>query len=281
MARWIFSLFLMVGICFLFLGSRITLAQSTATPTPSVSIGEATAVAVTALPGVEQPSDDHNLPGLRALVLTLRDTGRTFTVPVNTLIILQIPRTPFSRLSYNPAILQLIDIMPMPEPLPGGGVQPEIYPAPGWRLIAIHPGVSSLSLGPEPCRAPPCPKMPAFDFHVTIIVRGVVSVTPFPPRPPIVRSDIYVGTVHLNQTIAVQVGQTVTLELPFLSPGRAVQVQFNTAVLRPLPGQNLNYAQPGGWRFVVAQAGTTSLMVLDDSSVLFRVTLTTSSTGVD
>lgn len=127
--------------------------------------------------------------------------------------------------------------------------------------------------------------IPIFNFRVTIVVRGGSYVTPVPPPPP-VRSDIYISTAYLNQTITVQVGQVITLDLPFLSPQQAVYLQYNPAVLQPLPGQDFNHAQPGGWHFVVTQPGTSILSVQGNAcidgnidcapSVLFQVTITTS-----
>ncbi len=293
MARWvIFPITFLVLVVLLLLGTHTnTLAQSTSTPAPFVQSGEATAQAATVMPGVEQ-APGITSPARAALVLTLQDTGRTFTIPVNTLIFLQIPRAPFFRLIYDPSILQEIEVQPLPmQPVQPDGVSPtevpQILPAAGWRLIAIRAGVTSLSLEQQPCRMPPCPMMPIFNFRVTIVVDG--SIGPLPPQPPVVRSDIYIGTAYLNQTIVAQVGQVVTLELPFLSPGRQVHLQFNPGVLRPLPGQDLNYPQPGGWHFVVAGPGTTPLIVQGDAcidgsldcqpTVLFQVTITTSAPG--
>jgi hypothetical protein len=288
MARWM--IFVLVGTCLVLSPglSSSTLAQTTsAAPAGQVTVVQVTAVAVAALPAIQQtPAASGQYRS--TLVLTLEDNGRTFTVPVGALILLHIPRAPFYRLVYDPTILQLIDVQPLPDqpaPNDGGG---QSFPAPGWRLVAIRPGITSLSVEQQPCRVPPCPMIPVFNFRVTIVVSGISDVTPV---PPLVHSDIYIGTAYLNQTVVARVGQVITLELPFLSPGRPVRLQFNSAVLRPLPGQNLNYPQPGGWHFVVAQPGTTSLVVYGDAcidggfdcqpAVLFQVIVTTEPPGFD
>jgi hypothetical protein len=136
------------------------------------------------------------------------------------------------------------------------------------------------------CIRAPCPTaVRSFTFRVTIVVTGTV----YPPSPPPIvtpyRSEKYIGTAYLNQTVAVRVGQLVILDLPFLTSQQSVQLLFDSRMLRLLPGQSLNYLPPGGWRFVVAQPGTSSLIVqgktcLDSGIdcglvVLFQVMLTT------
>jgi hypothetical protein len=77
----------------------------------------------------------------------------------------------------------------------------------------------------------------------------------------------------------------VILDLPFLTSQQSVELLFDPTMLQLLPGQSVNYLPPGGWRFVVAQPGMSSLIVQGkacvDSGVdcgtvvLFQVTLTT------
>jgi hypothetical protein len=292
MTRWI--AFLLIA------GSLLVITLGASTPSTAQSPVIATAAAGTPVLGARvvgptRTTDERSLP---TLILTLRDNGRTFTIPVGAQILLQIPRMPASRLVYDPAILRLLPYGPLP-PVPGGGVQPQdqstpepsssIYPI-GWRLVAIGPGTSPLALAPEPypCLTPPCPMgVPSINFRVTIIVSGAV----YPPYPPPVvtpyRSGKYIGTANLRQTVAVQVGQVVILDLPFLTSQQPVQLLFDSGMLQLLPGQSVNYLPPGGWHFVVAQPGTSSLIVqgktcLDGgvdcgTVVLFQVTLTTAS----
>jgi hypothetical protein len=280
-------------------GSLLVIVLGASTPSAAQSPASATVVAGTPIQGAPlvQPTRVTDARPLPTLILTLRDNGRTFTIPVGTLIVLQIPRAPFSRLVYDPAILRLLPYGPLPS-VPGDGVQPQnrstpepstsIYPIGPWRLIAIGAGVSPLALAPEPypCLTPPCPmSIPSFNFRVTIVVTGTV----YPPYPPPVvtpyRDVKYIGTAYLNQTVAVQVGQMVILDLPFLTSRQPVQLVFDSKMLQLLPGQSLNYLPPGGWHFVVAQPGTSPLIVqgktcIDGNTdcsraVLFQVTLTT------
>lgn len=234
-----------------------------------------------------------------ALILTWQDDGGTFTIPVSGLIILQVPTYPFSHLSFDPTILRLLPVRPRPVE-PDNSPEPEltpeppastVYPQPGWRLIAIRPGTTLLSVVPEPCRRPPCPMIPVIHFSVTIIVRGDIYPPPPPPPPPPlpVPADVYIGTAYLNQMVSVRPGQVVTLDLPFLALGQRVRVQFDPSILQLFPGENTNAAQPGGWHFRVVGTGTTTLTVQGEGctdgsqdcppSILFQVTLTTGTSG--
>ena len=263
------------------------------------------------------------------LILTLRDDGRSFTVPVNSRIYLRIPRLPYTHLDYDPSILQEIGIYPVPYgapqgapgaqggasqpatpmvapgqvatggpfpvtpmPLPPLGAPPAIMPVFGWQLIAVAPGTTRLALAATPCPVGViCPKMAIYRFAVRITVQGVIDVPPpvEPPSYPSTYADVYIGTAYLDQTIPVQVGQVVALDLPFLASSEPVTLSFDSAVLQPLPGQDLNHPQPGGWRFRVTGTGTTTILVqgkrcLDGSadctpSLLFRVTVTTTPNG--
>jgi hypothetical protein len=280
MARWIFFLLLLFSLSVVSLGAGSpSAAQSGPTAQPPISV---TAIAGTPVqagppcsPGLQPPSE---------LILTLRDSGKTFTIFVGTLIVLQIPRLPFSRLIYDPAILNLLppceDLRPLSTPEP-----PDFpYPESGWRLIAVGRGTTALAVESEPCRLPPCPMLPSFNFHVTIVVGG----PPYPTHPPPVvtpyRSEKYIGTAYLNQTVAVRVGQVVILDLPFLTSQRPVQLSFDSAILQPLPGQRMNYLPPQGWHFLVVQPGTSTLIVRENpcpggetncsSGMLFQVTIT-------
>ncbi len=293
MTRWIAFVLLLVSLLAVSLGaSTHSAAQSPASATATVETPAQGAPVV-------KPTDITDVRPLPTLILTLRDDGRMFTVPVGMLIMLQIPQTPPSRLVYDSFILQLLPDKPL-LPTPGSGVQPQnrntpepsssIYPVDYWRLLAIGPGTSPLALVQQPvrCFKAPCPTaVRGYTFHVTIVVTGPV----YPPSPPPAvtpyPSGKYIGTAFLNQTVAVQVGQVVILDLPFLTSQQSVQLLFDSRMLQLLPGQSVNYLPPGGWRFVVAQPGTSSLIVqgktcLDTgvdcgTVVLFQVTLTTAS----
>src|SRR5258708_6439133 len=129
--------------------------------------------------------------GRHVLRLTPRDSGGVFSIPVGTLIYLFIPRMPRTRLDYNPAILQ--ELFEPPLPMQSGGASPNLTATPAledsstlephpagpqlapiavpWRLIAIAPRTTSLTLGSLPC--PPgsmCPKhaIPAFRFTILV-----------------------------------------------------------------------------------------------------------------
>jgi hypothetical protein len=300
MARKVIYGLLAVFLLISFLSINATgRAQDTSTPQPTLN-----APPIVITPGgvgVTQPGSPPSGSEVwrSALVLTWRDDGGVFTVPVNGLIILQVPAYPFSHLSFDPTILRLLPVRPLPvqpEDSPQPELTPEppsdaIYPQPGWRLIAIRPGTTPLSVVPEPCRRPPCPMMPVVHFSVTIIVRGDLYPPPPPPPlpPPPVRTDVYIGTAYLNQTVSIRPGQVVTLDLPYLVVGQRVRVQFNPAILQPFPGENINVAQPGGWHFRVVGTGTTALTVRGEGCmdanqdclppVLFQVTLTTGTSG--
>jgi hypothetical protein len=242
--------------------------------------------------------DESGVSSSSLLVLTLRDDGRTFTVPIRGQILLRIPHLPNTRLRFDPAILRLIrspePFEPQPRPNEGGGdlkgtQRPSIYPNSGWLLLAIRPGVTLLTLEPLPCLYPPCPMMPEYSFSVTIVVRGTVHPSPPPPpAPPNSADEKYIGSAFLEQTVLVKVGQIVRLDLPFLPSQQRVRLQFDPAVLRPLPNQSLTYPPSTGWRFSVIGAGTSSLVVHSDmcpdqqgegtacpTGILFRVTITT------
>jgi hypothetical protein len=267
-------------------------AQEGQTPQPALA---ATPIVVTPngiVPPARPPSD---LAVQRpALVLGWQDNGSVFTVPVSGLIFVQLPVYPFSHLSFDPRILRLFPIRPLPvqpdmQPEPELTPDPpsdRVYPQPGWRLIAIRPGTTPLSVVPEPCRRTPCPMLPVINFRVTIVVVGEIYQPPPPPPPPLpVHTDVYIGTAYLNQTVSIQAGQVVTLDLPYLAAGRRVQVQFDPAILQAFPGENTNVAQPGGWHFRVVGTGTMLLTVRGDGctdtsadcppALLFQVTLTT------
>ena len=253
--------------------------------------------------------------GRRVLRLTQRDSGAVFSVPVGTLIYLFIPRMPRTRLAYNPAILQ--ELFESPLPMQSGGASPDLTatPAPedsgtlephpsgpqiapigaGWRLIAIAPGTTSLTLESVPC--PPgalCPMYAILAFRVTIVVEGSVYPYPtvVPPIPPYSygNPDVYIGTAYLDRTVVVQPGQVVAVDLPFLAPDEPITLDFDSTVLSPLPGQYLQRPQPGGWLFRMIAPGKTLFTVqstrcLDGSSLctpslLFRVTIISSAAGM-
>ena len=115
-----------------------------------------TAVPVTATP------NSSGMSASSLLVLTFRDDGSTFTVPVRGQILLRIPRRPNTRLQFDPAILRLIGgepgpLEPQPQPDEGDGSdlkatpRSSIYPHGGWLLLAIRPGTSPLTLETLPC----------------------------------------------------------------------------------------------------------------------------------
>src|SRR5579859_3641842 len=209
------------GLCslaFVFFMAMTVQAVSSVAPlqvTEVALVNEATAWPYPAVP----PSDGQ--PGIRPyyLVLTGRDSGKTFTVPVNALILVQVPITPFARLRYDPTILQPVPLpyappYPIPMPgdgasggVPGGAPQPApaapatIEPIPlatlataerdmhrlllppgryGSLLRAINPGTTPLYLMQRPCTTRPCPEMPLFNFSVTITVTGEIVPPPWP-----------------------------------------------------------------------------------------------------
>jgi len=262
--------------------------------------------------------------GRRVLRLTPRDSGGVFSIPVGTLIYVLVPRMPLTRLDYDPTILQELFEPPLPplpeqsggaapnltatpipddstpEPNPSGPAGPQIAPriapiAASWRLISIAPGTTPLTLQSIPC--PPgqiCPMTPILAFHVTIIVEGFVYPYPttIPPIPPYLyrNPDVYIGTAYLDRTVVVQPGQVLALDLPFLASGEPITLDFDSSVLSPLPGQDLQHPQPGGWLFRMIAPGTTRITVqstrcLDGSSqctpsLLFRVTITSNAGSV-
>ena len=318
-------------------------AVITSTVIPSALTAQAGGVAtaqavspleITAMPGIP-PSDVE--PGYY-LVLTPQDSGRDFVVPVNALILVRVPISPFTTLLYNPAILQPVPVpymrplpAPMPMPAPGvegtgqpipasgsgvgvpmqataetgystGGVQVTVMPLPsdtypnpsapypfGSLLRAVNPGTTALSLTQVPCTTRPCPEMPIYNFSVIITVTGrIIPPPPYQtPYPPVgMRADVYIGTAYLMQTVQVQPGQIVELDLPFLAPQEPVTLSYNPQVLQPLDGQNLATPQ-GGWFFRVIGTGTSDLVVKDNRcldgssdctpSLLFSVTLQSGS----
>ncbi len=312
-------------------------AQTEVAPSPVVITAvSGTAIAVTAVEnsaGLAMTA----IPPIRGypyvLVLSLQDNGGTFTIPVNGLIILQIPRLPFSDLIYDPTILRPALIRPLPPqpPIMPNDNQPELQPTPNgdgpdlqvttiseltptpgvvvsassgagtaaaadssqmtpgtpvtvpniegtpinsdllpanqWRLVAIRPGVTGLSIQSRPCTTPPCPmgpSMPTYQFAVTIIVQGIGYPPPTvqPPYPPYTgRTDVYIGTAYLNQVVTVRPGQIVAVDLPSLAPQQTVRLAYDSSILQPLNGQDLTHPQPGGWRFQVTATGTTTLIV--------------------
>jgi hypothetical protein len=298
MARKVIYGLLTVFLLISFLSTKMAgRAQDIRTPQPTLN-----APPIVITPGgvgVAQPGSPPSGSQIQqpVLVLTWRDDGGVFTVPVNGLIILRVPAYPFSHLSFDPAILRLLPLRPPvpPDDFPRLELTPEppsdaIYPQPGWRLIAIRPGTTPLSVVPEPCRRPPCPMMPVIHFSVTIIVqRDIYPPLPPPPPPLPVRTDVYIGTAYLNQTVSVRPGQVVTLDLPYLVVGQRVRVQFDSAILQPFPGENTNVVQPGGWHFRVVGTGTTALTVQGEGCtdgsqdcsppILFQVTLAASTSG--
>src|SRR5687767_5265905 len=97
-------------------GTKISSAQEpTATPTPASIASTPDTSAVDGKPGEVAPS--HVYPPT-VLHLTLADSGRSFVVPLNSLIVLNIPLTPYAYLNYNPSILQPYPGWPMPLPEP-------------------------------------------------------------------------------------------------------------------------------------------------------------------
>lgn len=279
--------------------------ELTVTPTPMPTAGS----------GVTNSQPDEVAPSHvyppSILTLTLADSGRSFTIPLNSLIVLHIPQMPYAYLSYNPSILQPYPgwPIPLPEPYPypmpndssnpdsqpGSGL--DIYPYPPWQLIAVGSGVTHLSLEYTACYDRVCPQSPTYHFSVTITVRGYYPPpypTPIPPYPPyptewppyIGSVDVYIGTAYLDQTVNVRVGQTVRIDLPFIASHEALQIVYNSNVIQPLPGQQLDRPQRGGWLFRVVGSGSTTVAVNRtgcayssdgsgkcDSSLLFRVTL--------
>lgn len=254
--------------------------------------------------------------GRQVLRLTPRDSGGIFSVPVGTLIEVYVPRFPRTSLDYDPSILQEIFARPVPLPYDGGlpnanatpmttegtpvpnSAGPQLAPiAIPWRLLAIAPGTTPLVLRSLPC--PPgqlCPMIAVIDFHVTIIVEGFVYPypTPMPPLPPVPpysysNPDVYIGTAYLDQTVIVQPGQVIAVELPFLAPGELITLNYDSNVLSPLPGQDFQHPQPGGWLFRMNAPGKTLFTVqttrcMDGSnectpSFLFRVTITSDVGG--
>jgi hypothetical protein len=279
---------------------------NTPTPTPSVVTGQAQP---------ETGNTDSALypPYPYTLILTLQDTGRAFTVPINSVILLSIPQTSFYEISYSPSILRLLNYdypVPYPMPMPVDPpvmpqlpeitavppIQPDIAPYYGWRLMAIGYGTTNLSLHERLCFDAPCPKHPVYGFSVTITVQDIYNPPPPPPIPPIPPvppsygpTDVYIGTAYLNQTVKVSIGQIIALDLPFISPSERVTVVTNSNILRALLGTDLTRIQSGGWRFRVAQAGTTTITVLKgplgaecastssgSCAPLFQVTITAS-----
>lgn len=216
------------------------------------------------------------------LILRLSDNGGRFTVPIGAAIWLQIPHVANSQLSYDPSILRLISPLPVPveQELNAPDVQTPQSPSADsivtsgvWQLQTIAPGTTWLSLYPVRCQIQPCPMYPdsemlspTFNFNVTIVVEGGI-VPPPPPTmiPPIPPSpySVYVGTASLGQTIRVQPGQILLLELPSLIPEHPVRLLFNSNILSLLPGQPLTYAPVGGWQFRVISSGTTDLLVME------------------
>src|SRR5260221_421350 len=179
-------------------------------------------------------------------------------------------------------------------PLPGDAYPNPSAPYPfGSLLRAVSPGTTALSLAQVPCTNRPCPEMPIYNFSVIITVTGRIIPpppypTPYPPSyPPVgMRADVYIGTAYLMQTVHVQPGQIVELDLPFLAPQEPVTLSYNPQVLQPLDGQNLATPQ-GGWFFRVIGTGSSDIVVKDNRcldgssdctpSPLFSVTLQSGS----
>jgi hypothetical protein len=213
-------------------------------------------------PANNDPSVNQTSHGV--LILTMNDSGRTFIVETGTLINIQTPYSPYAHVYYDPMILQHQVI-----------VEPHYsYPIYGWAFLAIRPGTSPISITFDmPCHYQPCPLMPIQSFSVNMIVRHSI----YPPPPPVYlpRTDVYIGTAYLDQTLQVSTGQVLALELPYLSAGQSVSLQFDRAILNLASGQPTNYQQ-GGWRFIARQRGTTTITVSNGSRIYFRVRIVVS-----
>jgi hypothetical protein len=174
----------------------------------SPPVGPDTASAAGSQRYTPTPISDLLPPG--TILIRPQDHGRTFRMRPGTLILLMVPRLPYARLSFDPTILRLLP----DEPRPLNDLTA------GWRLVALRPGTTQLTVRTDfPCDRygpDPCPKMPEISFFVTIVVLGSPTPpTPIPPQP-LPRSDIYIGTAYLEQTVRVRPGQILTLDLPFL-----------------------------------------------------------------
>ncbi len=207
------------------------------------------------------------------LVLTAQDSGKTFDILTNSEIVVRIPRLPYAQAHFDPNMLQLLRA-PSPQEPPGE-----------WRFWAIGTGRTALLIEQNPCVMQPCPQgiYPSYFFQVTLVIWRNLPQTYTPP--PITYSNVYISTAMLNQTITAKVGDVVTLDLPALALVRPVRVQFNPAILMPLPpSQEMNYPQVGGWNFRVVQPGVTPVFVWDracsdsfnDCGLLFQVTISAS-----
>ncbi len=199
------------------------------------------------------------------ILIRIQDNGRTFTIRPGTLILLMVPRLPGARLAFDPTILRLLPDEPRP-----------MYDlTSGWRLAALRPGTTQLAVRSEfPCDRfgpDPCPKMPEISFFVTIVVIG--SPTPPPPIPPLPlpRSDIYIGTAYLEQTVHVRPGQILTLDLPFLVAGQSIRLEYEPTILRNYGSASI--VPPGGWQFAALRPGETAIAIRDtlEGKLYFRV----------
>src|SRR5438552_3466297 len=104
MRRWIIGL----GGCIVTLVALLVIGGKTSQAMPArlVATGPATAQAAAQGGSLTAPSS--------VLLVTRADSGKSYTVSVNTLIDVRIPIFPFSRLSYDGTILQpAYDLLPM------------------------------------------------------------------------------------------------------------------------------------------------------------------------
>lgn len=206
------------------------------------------------------------------LVLTTQDVGKTFDILTNSDVIVRIPRLPYAQANFDPHMLALLRA-----PNPGDAIGE-------WHFFAIGTGRAALLIEQNACTVQPCPPgAKSVFFYVTLVMWKNLPQTYTPP--PVTYRNIYIGTAMLNQTVAAKVGDIVTLDLPTLALSRPVRVQFNPAILMPLPpGQVMSYPQAGGWKFRVVSPGTTPVYVFDracsdsthDCGLLFKVTVSVS-----
>jgi len=206
------------------------------------------------------------------LILTAQDSGKTFDILTNSDVIIRLPRLAYAQARFDPRMLSLLHA---PNP---GEANAE------WRFWAFGTGRTSMFIEQNACDPQPCPSGAKTTFFVVTLVLWKTLPQTYTP-PPITYSNIYIGTAMLNQTVAAKVGDIVTLDLPSLTLSRPVRVQFNPAILMPLPpSQVMSYPQAGGWKFRVVSAGSTPVYVFDracsdsthDCGLLFKVTVSAS-----
>ncbi|MCC7448956.1 MAG: hypothetical protein IT324_16175 [Anaerolineae bacterium] len=206
------------------------------------------------------------------LILTAQDSGKTFNILTNSDVIIRLPRLLYTQAKFDPRMLSLLRA---PRPGEADGE---------WRFWAFGTGRTSLFIEQNACDLQPCPPgAKSTFFAVTLVLWKTLPQTYTPP--PVTFNTIYIGTAMLNQTVAAKVGDVVTLDLPSLALSRPVRVQFNPAILMPLPpSQVMTYPQNGGWKFRVVSAGSTPVYVFDracsdstsDCGLLFKVTVSAS-----